>query len=54
MNDVAAVAFTYVVAVWRLIVTRVAGNDLGPTAGEHVALALRALTGLHTLHLWGT
>jgi hypothetical protein len=34
-----------------LIVTRVAGNDLGPTVGEHLSLALRELTGLHTLHL---
>ena len=37
-----------------LIVTRVAGNDLGPTGGEHIGLALRALTGLQTLNLYGT
>ena len=37
-----------------LIVTRVAGNDLGPTGGEHIGLALRALTGLQTLYLGGT
>jgi LytS/YehU family sensor histidine kinase len=37
-----------------LIVTRVAGNDLGPTGGEHIGLALRALTGLQTLDLGST
>ena len=37
-----------------LIVTRVADNDLGPTGGEHIALALRELTGLQTLGLGGT
>ena len=37
-----------------LIVTRVADNDLGPTGGEHVAGALRALTALQTLNLYGT
>ena len=37
-----------------LIVTRVAGNDLGPTGGEHIGLALRELTGLQTLDLSGT
>ena len=37
-----------------LIVTRVAGNGLGPTGGEHVAGALRALTALRTLSLHGT
>ncbi len=34
-----------------LIVTRVAGTQLGPTGGEHVAGALRALTALQTLDL---
>ena len=34
-----------------LIVTRVADNKLGPTGGEHIALALRELTGLQTLNL---
>ena len=34
-----------------LIVTRVAANDLGPTGGAHIALALRELTGLQTLNL---
>ncbi len=34
-----------------LIVTRVAGNRLGPTGEEHIGLALRALTGLQTLDL---
>jgi hypothetical protein len=34
-----------------LIVTRVAVNELGPTGGEHIAGALRALTGLQTLDL---
>ena len=34
-----------------LIVTRVAGNDLGPTGGAHIALALRELTGLQELYL---
>ena len=38
-------------AVWDLIVTRVAVNDFGPTGGEHIALALRELTGLQTLNL---
>jgi hypothetical protein len=37
-----------------LIVTRVADNDLGPMGGEHIGLALRALTGLQTLNLRGT
>ena len=37
-----------------LIVTRVAANDLGPTGGEHIALALRELTGLQTLDLSST
>ena len=37
-----------------LIVTLVADNDLGPTGGEHVAGALRALTALQTLNLYGT
>ena len=37
-----------------LIVTRVAANQLGPTGGEHVAGALRALTALQTLSLSGT
>ncbi len=37
-----------------LIVTRVAGNGLGPTGGEHIGLALRALTGLQTLDLGST
>ncbi len=37
-----------------LIVTRVAENDLGPTGGEHIGLALRALTGLQRLDLSGT
>ena len=32
-----------------LIVTRAAGNELGPTAGEQIALALRELTGLQKL-----
>ena len=40
-------------AVWDLIVTRVAGNEFGPTGGEHIALALRELTGLQTLNLAG-
>jgi hypothetical protein len=34
--------------------TRVADNALGPTGGEHIAGALRALTGLKTLYLGGT
>ncbi len=34
-----------------LIVTRVADNGMGPTAGEHIALALRELTGLQWLDL---
>ncbi len=37
--------------VWGLIVTRVADNGLGPTGGHHIAIALRALTGLQTLKL---
>ncbi len=37
-----------------LIVTRVEGNSFGPTEGEHIGLALRALTGLQTLELSGT
>ena len=37
-----------------LIVTRVADNKLGPTGGEHIAGALRALTALQTLDLGGT
>jgi hypothetical protein len=37
-----------------LIVTRVADNRLWPTGGEHIGLALRALTGLQTLNLRGT
>ena len=40
--------------VWDLIVTRVAGNGLGPTGGEHVARVLMQLTGLQTLDLSGT
>ena len=40
--------------VWDLIVTRVAENEFGPTGGEHIALALRELTGLQTLDLRGT
>ncbi len=39
--------------VWGLIVTRVADNGLGPTGVEHIAIALRALTGLQTLNLSG-
>ena len=37
-----------------LIVTRVAGNELGPTGGEHIGMALRELTALQTLDLRGT
>ena len=37
-----------------LIVTRVAGKDLGPTGGAHIALALRELSGLQSLGLGGT
>ena len=37
--------------VWDLIVTRVAANRLGPSEGEHIAMALRGLTGLQTLLL---
>ena len=37
-----------------LIVTLVAVNKLGPTGGEHVAGALRALTALQTLNLSST
>ena len=37
-----------------LIVTRVVDNGLGPTGGEHIGLALRALTGLQTLDLGST
>jgi hypothetical protein len=40
--------------VWAVIVTRVAGNKFGATGGEHIASALRLLTGLQTLHLMGT
>ena len=40
--------------VWDLIVTHVAGNNFGPTGGEHIAWALRELTGLQTLDLEGT
>ena len=40
--------------VWDLIVTRVAGNELGPTGGEHIGMALRELTALQTLYLSGT
>ena len=40
--------------VWYLIVTRVAENYFEPTGGEHIAMALRGLTGLQTLHLNGT
>ena len=40
--------------VWDLIVTRVADNKFGPTGGEHVALALRGLTGLQTLNIHST
>ena len=40
--------------VWDLIVTRVAGNDLGAIGGEHIGLALRLLTGLQTLNLGST
>jgi hypothetical protein len=37
-----------------LIVTRVADNLLGSEGGEHIGLALRALTGLQTLNLFRT
>ncbi len=37
-----------------LIVKRVAANALGSTGGEHIASALRLLTGLQTLDLGGT
>ena len=40
--------------VCDLIATRVPGNKFGPTTGEHIAMALSGLTGLHTLHLGGT
>ena len=40
--------------VWDLIVTRVAGNELGPTGGEHIGMALRELTALQTLDLSST
>ena len=40
--------------VWDLIVTRVADNELGPTGGEHIGMALRELTALQTLNLRGT
>jgi hypothetical protein len=36
------------------IVTRVADNELGPTGGDHIAGALRALTGLQSLRLGST
>ncbi len=34
--------------------TRVAGNRLDATVGEHIGLVLRSLTGLHTLGLRDT
>ena len=37
--------------VWAVIVTRGADNQLGATGGEHIASALRSLTGLQTLNL---
>ncbi len=37
--------------VWDLIVSRVAGNEFGPASGEHIAMALRELTGLQSLRL---
>ncbi len=40
--------------VWDLIVTRPAGNELRPTEGKHIAMALSGLTGLQTLDLSGT
>jgi hypothetical protein len=40
--------------VWAVIVTRVADNEFGAAGGEHIASALRLLTGLQTLHLMGT
>ena len=40
--------------VWAVIVTRVAANELDATGGEHIASALRSLTGLQTLDLSGT
>ena len=33
---------------------RVADNELGPIGGEHVAVALKQLTGLQTLDLRST
>ena len=40
--------------VWDLIATRVPGNNFGPTTGEQIAMALRGLTGLQKLNLFGT
>ena len=42
------------IVVWVLIVTRVSENDFGPTGGEHIAMALRGLTGLKSLNLAGS
>ncbi len=39
------------VVVWDLIVTRVAENEFERSEGEHIAMALSGLTGLHTLNL---
>jgi hypothetical protein len=36
---------------WAVIVTIVAVNKLGAAGGEHIASALRLLTGLQTLEL---
>ena len=40
--------------VWDLIATRVAEIVYGPTVGEHIAMALRGMTGLQKLDLSGT
>jgi hypothetical protein len=40
--------------VLAVIVTRVADNEFGAVGGEHIASALRLLTGLQTLHLCST
>ena len=37
--------------LWYLIVTRVAENEFGPSAGEQIVMALSGLTGLQSLNL---
>ena len=48
------VGYDVVLEECDVIVMRDAGNEFGPVGCEHISAALRELTGLQELNLWGT